>query len=232
MELAYLFRRCINIPYLNVGVSANYATERVNNTLYIYFQHSIEKNDWKINFDFPAKPYRRMGQTLWFAHRGFLGQWHKILPRLEEEIADKSIRRIVVTGYSHGAAIAVLCHEYVWFNRPDLRNSLFGYGFGCPRVIWGIKRKNLCCRWDNFTVIRNIDDIVTHLPPALFGYIHVGRMLEVGERGKYSPFEAHYPENIFYELGKYKDSKDDAIRAKAGTVQAKCCLTKNIKAAP
>lgn len=217
MELQKLFMRCITIPYSNVGISANYATERVDNTLYIYFQHSIGKNDWKINFDFPAKPYKRMGSTLWFAHRGFIETWKELEPELSDIISDKTLREIIITGYSHGAAIAVLCYEYVWFNRPDLRSSLFGFGFGCPRVIWGIKRKNLCCRWENFLVIRNIDDIVTHLPPLLFGYIHVGSLLEIGERGKYSVVKAHYPENILRELRVYKSLKDDNFCKRFGT---------------
>ncbi len=208
MNLQSLFRRCIDIPYSKVGISANYATEQIGNTLYIFFEHSSGKNDWKINLDFPAKPYKRMGKTVWFAHRGFLRQWKEIESALSEIILDKSLGKIVITGYSHGAALAVLCHEYVWFNRPDLRNSLLGYGFGCPRVIWGIKTKQLFRRFEGFTVIRNIDDIVTHLPPAILGYVHVGKMLEIGEKGKYSPVGAHFPENILYELS--LTEKDEA----------------------
>ena len=54
------------------------------------------------------------------------------------------------------------------------------------------------------TVVRNIDDIVTHLPPKILGFTHVGKMLEIGKRGKYSSVDAHRPENIMRELLEYE----------------------------
>ena len=56
-------------------------------------------------------------------------------------------------------------------------------------------------RWHDFYVIRNIDDAVTHLPPSLLGFRHVGNMIEIGEAGKYSSIDAHRAENYLYELG-------------------------------
>ena len=94
----------------------------------------------------------------------------------------------------------MLCHEYVWFRRPDLRETLEGYGFGCPRVFWGLRTWELMRRWERFRVIRNVDDIVTHLPPVWLGYSHVGSLLEIGERGKYTAIDAHRPQNILAEL--------------------------------
>lgn len=204
MDLYELFSECLNIRYHKAGVSANYAARKYKDTLYIFFEDSDGENDWKRNIDFPAKPYKRMEDSLWFAHRGFLKTWKEIEPYLSWRIKNKEIKKIVTVGYSHGAAIAVLCHEYVYFNRPDIRESIEGYGFGCPRVIWGIKTTGIDERWKRFCVIRNIDDIVTHLPPALFGFSHVGELLEIGERGKYSPIEAHYAENILAELEKQR----------------------------
>ena len=93
-----------------------------------------------------------------------------------------------------------MCHEYIWFNRPDLREKIVGYGFGCPRIFWGLKPKKLAIRWKSFTVIRNIDDIVTHVPPLIFGYSHIGNIIKIGKRGKYSMVDAHRPENILKEL--------------------------------
>lgn len=195
-----LFSECLSIKYKNAGVSASYATRKENETLYLFFEHSNGEEDWKNNLDFPVKPYKRMGETVWFAHRGFLKVWKEIEPMVWDQISDINFKKIIITGYSHGAAIALLCHEYIWYSRPDLRDSSFGFGFGCPRVLWGKRDPVIENRWKNFTVIRNIDDIVTHLPPAIFGYFHVGRLLKIGERGKYSITEAHYPENILTEL--------------------------------
>ena len=204
MELYRLFLQCLNVCYSKVGRSADYATQREDDTLRIFFEASNGANDWKSNLDFPAKAYKRMDKTVWFSHRGFLKVWKEIEPSLAEMIADKSVKNVVIVGYSHGAAIAVLCHEYVWFHRPDLRTTLKGYGFGCPRVFWGIKTPGLKRRWENFFVVRNVNDLVTHLPPAIFGYSHVGKMCKIGKRGNYSPVQAHYPENILQELEIYE----------------------------
>ncbi len=201
-----LLWECLNISYETVGISANYATRTDGDTLYIFFEASNGKNDWKINLDFPAKPYKRMGMATWFAHSGFLKTWKEIEPFLIGAITNKSVKNIVITGYSHGAAITVLCHEYVWFNRPDLREHIWGYGFGAPRVFWGVRTEALMRRWERFTVIRNIDDAVTHVPPAAFGYSHVGKILAIGKKSKYSAVDAHRATNILAELRVYEKS--------------------------
>ncbi len=207
MRLYMLFQKCLRIPYIQVENSVNYATERAGSTLYIYFESSRGGEDWKNNLSFPAKAYRRMGQTVWFAHRGFLKAWRTVEPYLSKEILNPSVKKIVITGYSHGAALAVLCHEYVWYHRPELRQRLEGYGFGCPRVLWGIRSDEVLTRWERFCVIRNMDDLVTHVPPAIFGFFHVGEVLEIGKRGTYSRIDAHRPENILTELRRYEPSQ-------------------------
>lgn len=205
MKLSELFYRCLSANYIKTGVSADYAVEKSGENLFLFFQDSDGLIDWKNNLDFPSVPYEKMDKSVWRAHRGFLRVWKEIESDISECIMDENIKRITVAGYSHGAAIALLCHEYVWYNRPDLRDTLYGYGFGCPRVFWGRSCEGLCERWDNFTVIRNIDDIVTHLPPCIFGYRHVGKMIKVGEKGKYSRVAAHFAENIIVELARYEE---------------------------
>ena len=199
-ELAKLFEKCVNGVYRHVENAGDYFTERLGGTLYIYLECSNGEEDWENNLDFPARPYRHGDSAPWFAHRGFVRVWESVLPYLQAAIADPTVRNIVTVGYSHGAALAVLCHEYVWDTRRDLRERTEGYGFGCPRVYWGVRLPWLMRRWERFVVIRNRDDVVTHLPPAALGYSHVGKMLEIGSAGKYSPVDAHRPENILAEL--------------------------------
>ena len=111
MKLYNLMLRCVNIPYSLTESTANFSTERDGGTLYIFFQDSDGADDWQINLDFPAKAYKRMGRTVWQAHRGFLDAWKRTEPLLAETVMDKSVRKMIITGYSHGAAIALLCHE-------------------------------------------------------------------------------------------------------------------------
>ena len=202
MELYDLFKRCNEIGYNHVQNAGDFAVERIEKTLYIYLECSNGREDWKNNLDFPAKAYKRMDKTVWYAHRGFLKVWKSMELHLRPHILDKTVESIITVGYSHGAALAILCHEYVWFNRPELRKSTYGYGFGAPRVLWGPRNDNIKTRWKQFTVIRNIDDIVTHVPPSFLGYYHVGTMLEIGKKGKYSKIDAHRPESYLNELKK------------------------------
>ena len=192
-----LFLRCLNIPYTSVENSGDYAFERVGDHLYVYLECSDGVVDWKNNLDFAARPYK---DAPWKAHGGFVRVWQSVKKYVSAEILDEKYKKITVVGYSHGAALAVLCHEYAYFHRPDIRANILGYGYGCPRVIWGRQNKEMADRWRNFTVIRNIDDIVTHLPPRILGFRHVGRMLKIGQEGKYSRTDAHRPENILREL--------------------------------
>ena len=207
MKLSTLFSQTLRTTYTHVQNSADFAIRRAGNVLYLYFAPSEGQEDWKNNLSFPARAYRRSGSRTWYAHRGFLKVWKTVEEYVAADIADPSVKKIVLSGYSHGAALALLGHEYVWYNRPDLRETLEGYGFGCPRVVFGHLSRELRYRWERFTVIRNIDDLVTHLPPALLGFTHVGRMVEIGERGKYSSVDAHRAENIIAELELWEEKE-------------------------
>lgn len=204
MKLSELFERCLSVPYVHLSEGADYAMERDGSTLYLYLEHSRGEEDWKNNLDFPARPYKRGDGSMGLAHGGFLRVWRGVERAVSSAVSDPAVQGIVIVGYSHGAALAVLCHEFVWFSRPDLRERIFGVGFGAPRVIWGLADEETLSQWDRFWVIRNPDDAVTHLPPSAMGYTHVGHMLELSEVGSYSPIDAHRPENLLTELLRYE----------------------------
>ena len=98
MRASELFSRCLEKSYIHVDGGGDYATERRGETLYIYLQVSDGLTDWKNNLDFPAVPYRRMVDGIWFSHRGFLRVWKSVEEQLAPIIADKSIRSIVTVG--------------------------------------------------------------------------------------------------------------------------------------
>lgn len=200
MNIANLYVKILTAKYTHLEETASFAFERDGDTLYIYFEKSNGKTDWKNNFDFPAKPYRDM-QNKWFAHRGFLKVWKVIEPHLKEEILDENVKHIVIGGYSHGAAIAVLCHEYCKYNRSDI--LIEGYGFGCPRVVWGYLQEAVKQRFEGFTVIRNGCDIVTKVPPKIFGYRHIGKLLKIGQFKGYGHVESHFPMLYLKEVSEY-----------------------------
>ena len=57
-------------------------------------------------------------------------------------------------------------------------------------------KKELLERWSNFYIIRNDKDIVTHCPPYLFGYAHVGNIIHIGRYHRYGIIKSHFQENI------------------------------------
>lgn len=197
--LLWLFEECLSKPYIEVENGASFYSEAEDDDLFIYFEHSNGREDWFNNLSFLAVPYRDM-EPVWKCHSGFLKVWKSTKPYLKDKIKDPRIKRIIIAGYSHGAALAVLCHEYTFYNRPDIRDSIYGFGFGCPRVLFGCAEPDLAKRWDSFRVIRNWGDMVTHLPPSVLGYCHAGRILTIGKEGKYSPIDAHRPESYKAEL--------------------------------
>lgn len=207
MKLSELFSRCLKAQYTRLDGGVDVAFKEENGTLYIYFEDSDGITDWKINLDFPVEFYPLVGI---YAHRGFLRSWKIAQEHLRDIIASARGETVCV-GYSHGGALALLCHGYIWQERPELRGFLSAYGFGAPRVLWGRQNEKTEKIWRNFTVIRNINDAVTHLPPKSFGYFHPGTLLEIGAHGTYSAFEAHKSENILTELKKYEEAHGDAF---------------------
>ena len=208
MRMSRLLESCLTKAYVHAPEGGDYATERRGNVLYVYLEGSDGAEDWKNNLDFPIGVSVGSGALSRRCHRGFLRVWKAMEPMLKKDLLDRSVEGIVISGYSHGGALAVLCHEYVWRYRPDLRERMEGYGFGAPRVLWGVRNPQLLSRWKRFTVVRNLDDLVTHLPPVWLGYYHVGRVLEIGARGRYSSVDAHRAENLLTELRAYESGME------------------------
>lgn len=182
------FNTCNRTPYTHIENDGSFAIVREGDRLTLYFECSNGVTDWRNNFNFPAKPYRAM-TNLWFCHRGFLKVWKSIEPYISKDICDVSVKKIDIVGYSHGGAIAQLCFEYVKYNRPDV--EVAGVGFGAPRVLWGFACKTVKARFNGFKVVRNGNDLVTHLPPVLFGFRHVCEVVRVGESK--GLIKDHYP---------------------------------------
>lgn len=189
------FIDCLAATYKTVENEGDFAVKRKGTTLSIFFEWSDGATDWKNNFCFPAKPYRDM-KNLWFCHRGFLKVWKSIEPYLADKISNPNVKKIDIVGYSHGGAIAQLCYEYVKFNRQDV--EVTGVGFGSPRVYWGFASKAIKKRFEGFVIVRNGNDIVTHLPPVIFGFRHLGKVLKVGKRK--GLIKDHYPERYIEAL--------------------------------
>lgn len=209
-NLRQLYDRCLNASYTHVEHDGDFAIEREGDKLFLLLEWSDGGADWANNFKFFAKPYKHM-EIKWYCHRGFLRVWKSIEGYVKDQLLDPTVKEIVIVGYSHGAAIAGIAHEWVWYNRPDLREGgLVSYGFGAPRFYWGFKvKKALKERWKDFHPVRNLDDIVTHVPPVIFGFRHTNDLIIIGEKGKYNSIDAHRQGSYQEELSKYESEKEN-----------------------
>jgi hypothetical protein len=225
-------------------VDYKFEEDAAERTLYIYFEPSDGNVDWRVNFAYWRKPYKDM-VVGYRVHGGFLESWKLIddaigakIRELDEEceITEDGCwnwkwQKVVIVGYSHGGALAALCHEFVWYNRVDLRDgALVGISFDGPRIFAGLwVPAALRERWAHFHVIRNQDDLITHLPPVIFFFRHVGNLVKVGAkaRSKAQVFKewmatkfkdsmlmqelfgikAHYPEEIKKGIAELEDGR-------------------------
>jgi predicted lipase len=109
-------------------------------------------------------------------HRGFITATHQLTLQLISRIhADHGKRRVYLTGHSMGAAMAGVFAAYL--TRLDMDETVWGIAlFGCPRFTnregakWLTEKyRGMIHRWSV------LGDRVTGIPPASFGYRHVGR---------------------------------------------------------
>ena len=198
LDLYTLFDQCLNAEYTTVSNGTDIAFKRDGDNLYIFFEKSDGLRDWINNLSFCVLPYGDMEHP-WRCHGGFLRVMKSTREAINEALSEKNIRSVTLVGYSHGAALAVLAHEYIWFNYPNLRTEITGYGFGCPRVLFGKIPKCVLNRWSNFYRISYRGDLITHLPPALFGFRHIGSAVRIG-KPMLSGIDAHRPESYLKAL--------------------------------
>ena len=190
-----LYQRCLDAEYTHTASGGDYALQSEPPFLYLLFEWSDGREDWHNNLTFFAQKVdpQMPKHEVWYAHRGFLKVWRSmeiaVLEGIAQHIQRGRIQKLFCVGYSHGAALALLATEAVARRFGDIL-TVEGYGFGSPRVVRGKLPPDVKERLSVFHTVRNIPDLVTHLPPKAWGYRHVG-LQEIGEKGKYGPIEAH-----------------------------------------
>jgi hypothetical protein len=179
-----LFKKACDSGAKTAGKNTQYTISSDATNIYLAIQGSCDADDWKFNFSFWLKPifslwkkpYKRMN-TLWFAHWGFATAWKLAKDQIVADvIAVLENKQLVILGYSHGAALATMAHEYFQFNGYNPTS----YVFGCPRVLW-LPSKTIRSRFLDLTMINRRGDLVAHVPPVLFGYRHIAKPELVGK---------------------------------------------------
>src|SRR6056297_886405 len=162
-----------------------------NKILYLAFDGSDSQGisggkltkDWRINFSILKKPYKNM-PVEFRAHEGFLKKWKAI----RDDVAyllNNDINKVIISGCSQGAAVALFAHEDIKFRKPRLKVETVV--FGCPRV-FSLKAPKK--RWENVTRVQYAWDIVTGMPWRIMGYKHVGKLEHFGRKPKWIRIKA------------------------------------------
>jgi predicted lipase len=194
-ELAKLFKELDQ--WGTIGTDTQYKIIHYPDEVVIVFAPSNSQSDWKINFSFPKKPYKRM-PTPFYVHGGFLSEWKKINDFFLKAAADFD-KPITLTGWSYGGAMATLCYEDIWFNFPQKRKHLKLVTFGSPRVVGFKNFRNISNRFTGATLYANGSDIVTCVPPVLFGFRHITKLTRIGDR--FNIFDLFRPKKYHHIVG-------------------------------
>lgn len=201
IELAMLFNDIDD--WDTIGTDTQYRVLQYPDEIVLIFAPSNSKADWRINFAFPKKPYKRM-TTPFFVHGGFLREW-KLIHDFFLAKASEWNKPISIAGWSYGGAMATLCYEDIWYNHPFRRGLLRLVTFGSPRVIGAYNFKNISHRWIGAKLFVNGSDIVTTVPPFIFGFRHVAKTKHIGEGrtlfGYFNPKKYHHIDGYIESLG-------------------------------
>jgi len=196
MNRTELFNLCMNCPWKQAGNKTTYKIAVDDSSVYLCFEGSNGDEDWKTNFRFWVKPYKRQAIE-WYAHAGFVKAWKLSRDQILDDVRTALIgnsKSLVVTGFSHGAAIALLAHEdltYVGLSPETVT-------FGSPRVLWLPSHALIEKRFKKFSSVMTNGDLVTHIPFALFGYRHVNSQ-RIG-KPSFLSVKQHYPEAYLSSL--------------------------------
>lgn len=136
-----------------------------------------EFND--IKADLRAIP--TISETVSRVHKGFKSEVDELWPMIREDIEDATTKKVWVTGHSLGAAMATIIASRLCLDDTlPTTNTEELYTYGSPRVGWRRYCNSLPVvhhRW------RNNNDIVTTVPPILFGFVHHGELCYIDHLG-------------------------------------------------
>jgi predicted lipase len=170
-------------------------TCKKSKTLYIVFRGSDSNANWFYNFLFfpkRIKPYENKSTKI-TVHYGFYLSYTTKAREFIHKIAVKE-KNIVVLGYSLGGAMAMLCAVDLQYN---FKCNVECYTFGSPRVGNKYFMESYNKRVPSTCNFKNGNDIVTHLPPLLFGFKTTGKLIQLGEK-------KFFPSGKDHQLEKYK----------------------------
>lgn len=141
----------------------------------LVFRGTGETTDWLTNLKFD---YARWPHGKGKVHSGFKAALDVVWDEIAKAIAPLK-GPLFITGHSLGGAIATLAGARI--GRDGVQRAT--YAFGAPRVGDATFAENYPANMRLYRVV-NDNDAVTVVPPAWFGYKHVGQARTITEDGR------------------------------------------------
>lgn len=157
--------------------------EEVDGVLYVVFRATDEDLDWWNHLLFlpAAIPYNNEESKIKI-HVGWLNEYKRVEIRgfVQNKVKNFSGNKVVVVGHSYGAALAIICSVDLQYNFPD--KEICCVALSSPRVGNKDFVESYNKRVPKSLMAFNGNDIVTEVPPSLFGFRHIGNVVHFGKR--------------------------------------------------
>jgi len=183
-DLKQAYKESMNCEgYENKKTDTEYRLEinKETKTVIVSFQGSRSVLDWVYNFAFWKKPYKHM-KKLFFVHAGLFNKYKSV----QDDIMDKIIPvlkpdwKVRGYGFSQGAALITYFHEDIKYRLPKI--DLETYALAPPKGFTFFNAKFLqTVRFKTLYTVKDISDIVPHLPFWFMGFRHYGNIIKLGK---------------------------------------------------
>lgn len=133
---------------------------------------SNQIKDWLFNlfFKFTSEtPYPSVTRKEIKVHTGFYRSYLEIRDFMLNKFKDN--KELVIYGQSLGGAVAQFAALDLQYNYPDMKIKLITTG--APRVGNNEFKKSFNKRFKDYKRYSNGNDMITVLPPKIFGFVHV-----------------------------------------------------------
>lgn len=175
MNYSELFKELLKNNYTKYGEDVDVCFILKENKLFVFFQGSNSDVDWKNNFRFFAKMYKKQVSPM-LVHKGFARAWKscndevmEVIKLFKQDVGEEL--QVFFVGHSFGGAMALLASEDYYFRFKD---KPYVITFGAPKVFATKKSveyvKSCVKEIKQFT---HKSDIVTYMPPF---YKHVKKV--------------------------------------------------------
>lgn len=193
-ELFKLIKSIKHNEYITAGNDVQYQIrfDKESSMLMLIFEESCGNIDWKNNFNFPVKLYKKQESCI-KAARGWGNAWKscndKVTSDMIAAMNENKPNEILICGWSYGGAIALLAAEDLYYRTKQKANVTT---FGAPKPLWSKKTQKYvasCCNY--VQQFSHVNDCVPLMPP-LPGYKRLATD-KVG-KGTFSFFKLFKPQ--------------------------------------